>query len=458
MSRTALVVMLVVAVGLAAAAYFLLQTPKGTAGSGRVLDFDPSEITAIIIPREGTRGDRIERLTRSADGSEWNLEIEGGGPGAGTEWTVAVPQVRGLLRLLSTLPVDPADGLPDLDPKAVHVVLARGGGDVAFAVSTSRVSGKSLLWRFDDIDSDWKAAGTYWVDAQLASALTQESVLAWRDRTLLRGIGPETSKVSLRGPGGTVAAQRVLGKWGLTEPVAAAASQDAIERLVASLAALRAEEFVDAPPDGALSNPGATATVTLTSRGADGGAIASTRTLEIGSAADLAGSRLYARVIEAGASGERQYVATLDAAALSKLTTDPVSYIDPRGATFPAADVGGVVLVGRTYTRTPRGWSGDGGAEPLSAEDASVLSAFLQVITEHAAGSILLESPPGVTEWRDLELRSLGGEPLAMMRVGIDGGDGQQPRAVVRDGGVWRVYAAPDDLAAARAALGLAER
>jgi hypothetical protein len=406
--------------------------------------FDPAEITEIVIRRKGAS---TERLVRSADAAEWELVLLGADGSGETRWPVMTTQVRALLRVLSDLPGETAGPASTGETAAVTLKRARAG-DVAFEVGDAAISGRVVMKTFDETLS------AFWVDAQVAAALRREGVLLWRDRTLLRGIGPETSRVSLRGPGGALTAQRVLGKWGLTEPVAAAASQDAIERLVASLAALRAEEFVDTPPSGAMSSPSATATVTLSSRGADGAGVESTRTLEIGGASDLGGSRLYARVVEVGASGSREHFATLDAAALKNLTTDPVPYIDPRGATFPAADVGGVVLGGLTYKRTPRGWDGDVG--PAPAEEAGVLSALVQVVTEHPA-SVALAAPAGVSEWRDLELRSLGGEPLARMQVGV-GATGNEAHAVVRDGAVWRIYAAPGDVDAVRAALGLAER
>lgn len=446
-------IVLVLAVLLSGAAYVLLRgSGGGAAGGGRILEFEPSGVTEIVIRRAVGP---VQRLVRSADAGEWSLVVseDGGGESA---WPVMAPQVRGLLRILSDLHAEPA-ARSDADGRAPTVVtLRRGsGGDLEFAVSQTRLSGRVVL----ETLRGGRSAGTYWVPADVALALAPEGVMMWRDRAVLRGLGPETSRVELTGPSGSVSLARVRGRWGLTAPVVAAASQESVERLVATLAGLRAADLRSRMPT--LEPESARATVVSTSRDAEGRLTETERVLVVGPAADMAGKRLYFAVLDgAGPAGSHGVCGTIEAEGLGALTTDPTAYVDRRGAAFPAADVGGVVIGGRGFTRTTRGWTTGPEHAPLLPADADALTSLLKVAAEHSADAVVLAAPAGVAAWRDMELRSLGGDPLARVQIGIEGtaSGGGQARVVIRDGDVWRVYAAPGDVEAAGAVLAALDR
>jgi hypothetical protein len=449
MSRATVVITLVLALGLAVAAYFLLGQ-RGGEPDGRttrtVLGLNPAQTIELSITRPSGR---IERIARIDDAGNWVLTIEGPGSGVGRTWPVTAPQVRGMLRILSTLTADQATGeAPGAD--AVKIGVTQDDGAIrAITLGMKPLSGRVVA----RVEGPGTTGGTYLVRADLAEAVAEAGILAWRDAALLRGLGPDVSRIELRGAGGSLTLARTQGRWGLLAPVRALAEEEAIGRLVGRLAAAKAVDFLDrgVPDQTGLDAPASVARIETTTRDPSGRAIVRTQELRVGRAADMAGSRVFVAALEMMNDQPRgdPLIAVAGAEPLAAITTDPSAYIARVATPFGPDDVGAVLARphtggSRTFTRTLDGWispAADGATTPLPKPSAGALDALLKLLCATPADSILLAAPEGLPAV-SVELRSLGGAALASMEL-LRPVDSQPPTVTVRADGVWRVYSRP---------------
>lgn len=433
---------LILAVVLSAAAIVLLRPGpaggNGGSGSGPLLEFDPAGVRALAITHPDGRVERIRR-----DGEGWVLEA-----GEREPWVLTAPQVRGLLRILSNLPGDSPATEGEVGPSPVRVgVELEDGGSRELIIGTAALSGRVAAKA-----GTGREARVCWIRADLPEALTRPGPLGWRDPTLLRGVGPEVSRVVLRGPSGSVTLGRAQGRWSVREPIAAPADEGAVGRLLTTLSRVRIADFLDggAPADTGLQSPSATATLESIERDARGAAVVHTQTLRVGRSADIAGTKIYVEV-ERG-TGRRVVAAAAES--LATITTDPATYVSRQAAPGPASDVG-LVTVGtaRTFTRTLDGWSttgADGSTAPAPAPDAEGVTLVLRLLCEAPADQAMLNAPAQAeTRWT-VELASLGGTPIASVSIGVAPGEQGRGGVVLRTGEVWRIYASPAAFEAVR--------
>ncbi len=214
------------------------------------------------------------------------------------------------------------------------------------------------------------------------NALTK-SLSELRDARLLDFEREKLRKIALAWPGGGATLEKKGDDWHLVAPLGDLADDVAVQALISDLAALRAENFLDAPPsDAELGFDEPAYRVDL---GQEGGA---SYALVLGAKRD--GERLAAR---GGASGAVEVAASAlerlpkSAAALRDKTLASFASADAQRFTLTLAEASGAPLV-VTGTSTPEGWKTEpamaaGAASALMAEVASL---FGREIAAESAG------------------------------------------------------------------------
>lgn len=439
MSKVGVIVALVVMLLLAGALW--LASGKGTkvpAASGPLLAFDPARAVELRVTRaDGT----YEAARRGRVPGDWDIIL--GGAGTEQVWPANPGRVRAALRILSTLEAQQdADG--GLEPGAPEFAIKMEGG----ATRAMRVSAKPLGGR---VLVQVQGTRSAWVTQDIGDMLVGTGIKEWRERSAFPGLGPETSRITLKGEKGAVALARVQGKWGVREPVQEAAEADAIVKLITVLQNVEVTDFLDAgqPERTGLDTPVATITVEADQRDADGTLHTSSRTLAIGQQADIAGKAVFASM----RWGTEARTVTVAAERLASMTTDAAAYVSRRSINAPESEIGKVEVltlgtparVLHVYERTLDGWK-EATAGALTPEDAGKMHAALALLTQLPADAVVVGTPP--QSWGSagpdghfvaqstVRFSSLGGTPLAE----LDMCQSHDDPPVIGRGQVWRRY------------------
>ncbi len=466
MSRKTVLIFLILALALGAAA-LLLKRPGPPLAVGPLLSFRPSEAAHLRVERRG--GVEVARRT----GDEWTIARHAPGEDATTAWPASLTPVRAALRILSSLePLADAESgaKPDADSALVEIGLDDETRRV-FRLGSRPLAGRVLLEVVQPGADRRELEGrVFWVEADIARVLIDTGLLAWRERAAFPGIGPDTARVTMTGDSGRLALARVAGRWALREPVAAPADEQKVRALLGALAAIQVKDFGDRgfPESAGASPPLGEIIIEADQREPEGESFRTrtvTRRIEFARIAGLAGDQILVRVspttrtrradgtVEERASGTHTF--TVSAPDTSPMIGASEAYLAPRAAVTPAPDVGQVVIrrgeQSRTFGRTIDGWAErrpDGTSVPLSPIDVSGVQALLTLLcekpAEHASLAASTESP---TLW-EIELRSLGGEPLDSMTMTLPPDGGVAGGVVVHTQPVWRTYASTDSAAA----------
>jgi hypothetical protein len=437
MSRAAVIVALLLALTLSGVAWLALRPPAVDAPPGAVLDFEPSRVTRIEVTRPGSPAETLRRV--GPDG--WVLDVTA--PAAGS-FPVQTARVRNMLRILSTLTGSAAPAAAAADAGGARITLDDGtetglrflGAPIAGRVRVSKIPGGGGI--------------EYLIAADIYDALIATGPRAWRDDAAIPGLGAQTARVSTRSGDNRLSLARVQGRWAVTEPVAAPADEEAILRLVTALASVRIADFLDEQPDPSttgLASPSAIIRAENDSRELQNGEPVSrttAHTLALGGAADIGGGRVFA-AMSTGDAPPR--VVAIDAASLGDIPTRPEDYISKRALIQPAADIGGLEIdaggTARSLQRGIDGWTepgADGSPVPVLKADADAVSALLDLLTETRAQEVLRVDPASYSTLAEIEVRSLGGDPLDIVEIATVPGETGQACAAVRTGRVWRIY------------------
>ncbi len=419
MSKTAVIVALLVAVVLGVAALVLLKEKAQPAKTGSLLTFDPAAVTEI---RMDLSDGSSQSVRRAAGG--WTVVLSGPGQ-PDRSWPAAETQVHSALRIFAALaPEQPADG--SIGKPAGTLTIKSGDAFQVLKIGDQRLAGRVL------VESNRAA----WVDADLAEMLITTGIRAWRNRAALPGVGPDASRVSIQGhTGAALTLARVQGKWFIREPIAEPADPDAIARLFGVLAAARIEDFCDAGPPTAtgLDKPVARLTIETDSRDPSGKASTVRHSLVVGQAADIALKNVVARLERAGS--DRDYAETFILAGeqLAAIKTDAALYLSKRPVSGEAAEIGQVSLAmprvaspcdRQAYRRTLEGWEhqcGDAAWGPALVANVQPLTALLELLTTANPEKIMLRVNGSDPETAvKVELASLGGAPIGRVAVVID--------------------------------------
>ncbi|MBX3377415.1 MAG: DUF4340 domain-containing protein [Phycisphaeraceae bacterium] len=419
MSKAAVIVALILAMGLGVAALLVTQAGGNPSVAGPLLTFDPASVTELrVVYADGSE----QAVVRA--GSGWMVVLRTKA-GAEKEWPAATTQVHAALRIFANLvPEQPADGKV-VEPAGTLRVVA-GDGAHELAIGSQRLGGRVLVQAGD------RAA---WLDASIAEMLIDTGIRAWRSPAALPGLGMDASRISVRGhAGGEVSLARIQGRWALREPFAEPADPEAVHRLLALLAAVRVEDFCDngAPADTGLDTPAATLIIESDSRDAAGRSTTTRQAVSVGRAADVAGRTVIARLER---SGEAAFADTviLHGEPLAAINADPLHYVARRALQVEPSEVGQLIVrrafvegscavVG--FRRTLDGWETRCGEEAwrvASADDVKLVTSLVDLLATTPAEMVTRRGTAeesALSAAATVEAFSLGGTPIG--RVDLD--------------------------------------
>lgn len=438
MSTRSMLIMLVIAVGLAAAALWALRggstaeekpfvppewvrrlnadgvsTLQATYASGETLTLSKRDLENVwMLSRSGTDG-------RGIPGSDWPVRTE---------------MVGGGLTLI-------AEGIRKAEPwedevsKDADRVTIRGKDGAAreLLIGAAALGGKSPL----TLREQGKATPLL-ADARLRDLLMRESMLAWRDTAAFPKLGPGRSRITVRNALGDITMSRQQSVWQVESlsgmALGVAASEQVMDDLLKGIETLTIDRFRDSdpPPPGDWWHEGEQAipttlrfTVEQTLRLVVGENVERRRIAmdllregsTVGTDADAV-VILGAREISLDGSASKQIWgpirAQVRASSLNRLEELARAAISPRPLQIAPADLSSVTLL-RAEGGSPiaqagrvvRGWTWKDDAPGPGGVDAA---GFAALLTEPAAGVVIPDA--SVVEELILEARSVNGDSV----------------------------------------------
>ena len=433
MSKTGVIVSLVVAVVLAVVASVVLPPEERAQALRAILPFHPSQIVGINV--RTTKGDE-QTIERQIQGG-WVYVV-----GDGERWPIERVAIDNALRLLVALSAEhKADrkGRDEWETWPWFSVMLEGGQAWRMWCEP-KVMGGGRSVRVQPPDDE---AFTARVEGDILGALIETGLGAWREKLALPGLSADTSRIRLESPTQTLQLVRRSGRWRLTSPVAVAADSAAVEMLLRYLAAVEVNRFVTGDVDRAslgLDNP---ISVAMIEReivsGTQGNLVRKTqrRRLIVGGAADVAVTRFSAEITRTltGPGGtveeSSSTIVQVSAKGLSRIVSSPTEYISKRAAEVAAESVGTITV--RTldgdvrFDRTVDGWfkrpgvQEDGESPDANEQNTPTrvlldgeerLAFFLRQLCNTDAASVGIGNRFDTSELFEIELGSLTGQPL----------------------------------------------
>lgn len=338
MSTKAIAFFLVIAGVLLGTVLYLTRGGGGTPGSGASPNaappaastpwFDPAQVRAIVVRREGAPDERVER----APGGGWSYRA------GRVEWPVLVPDaaVSSLGAIAQALVAQTPTSPPAAQPGDRTIVLEPMSGEaVSLRVSAAALGGKSPV-----LATSGTRESAYLIESALVMSLLEPGPRAWRTTQVLPGAG-EASRLTLTDPDATLVLAKLENRWDVRRPIAARASQQAVSTLLGALGGLHAVRFEDAAADPSaygLNKPGLVITLETDERmlgpGGEVTVQVRTRELVVGGPADPKGdTRFVAPDLEGS------LVMVVPSAGLAAISTAPRNYLAPTATALAGADV-----------------------------------------------------------------------------------------------------------------------
>lgn len=462
MSRAGLIVSLVAAAVLTLVAAYLYGPAGAGASPGEraarvaLIPFDAQQATALEVEYPDASAVRAERAGRTLD---WWIVIEPADRPARV-WAASQASVRTALRLLGTLePVTP-ESAGAIERPGATVTLETPDDTFSLDLAPRTVGGKGLVSA--NVPGTGPIVAT--VPAEVHDLAMNPGPAIWRERLAVPGLAGagvgEISRVQLRAGDRALLLTRVQGRWSLFPDADQSvpgieADPEAVQRLLAAVAQTGIARFIDEPtPDDVTGLDAPTATITLVStrRLASGERRDRNRTLRVGRAVGLSDETLFATLDDsdaasvAGPDAEPQLFA-VDGAALATLPMLPSAYVSPIAVVASAGDVGEVVLRPEgqpplELTRTLDGWRrvADDEQRVPTPDERRVAEQVIALATR-TPGTPAMRNGAAWAPIGTVELRALGGAPLASFDLGLaTGSEGQPDRVVLADDRVARTY------------------
>ena len=428
MSKTALVVALLVAIALGVSAWIMTSNTPSTAGAGdangqngAALSFDPSAIRALTV----TTADRGTHTLIRTDAGAW-VHVPGADIPADAErvgWPVLPERARTAVTTLASLESlgAPDDSAAISDTAAVARIQLSDGTEHKLEINPDALGGRTLA----RVNAD----RYIFMDAAIAASLTKPGPVGWRVPWALPGVR-EASRLTvnrLEDDPMTIELRRVDGRWGMIQPAAVRANTGAVSGLQNVLADIQIEQFVEAGDQPGFDVTGldtpsmiiraetdtrrpvpGTMDVQVTTR---------VRELHIGAAANVEGSRLYASPDPAGS-----LLFTIPADRVYGVSTAPRAYLAVTASGTPIADVFGIDITGDDFSRSLRlqegAWYEDtnsaGRGIPVETQAAMDI---LNLVTRQPGEADLAEAG-AISKPVTIRLLDRSDQPLDVMTMG----------------------------------------
>lgn len=393
----------------------VLTTPNASAPMAgqdiALLNVPPSQIGAIRVT-DGSRAVAIEK------GDLWGgwfvtQSNEGEGDRTAQRWPASEATVSAGVRVLANAVMRREQTAPPESQRTVVVEDTEGNQLASLTMGDQSLGGR--------VSATMLGGQSGTIERELASFLSPDSLLGWRDTALLPGLDAGVVALSIAREGETLSLRRVGSAWSLESPVREPADTPAVQALIEKLILSRSERFVDTPvAEGALT--------LVVESGATGDRRRYTARLDPGASiceVTLEGTK--GGVMEQIAQA-RHAVSADVGLALDIAVTDLVS---KRSIPTPASEVAALTLSWdnaepRVLQRTSEGWT--------SREDKNIAEAWLTVLTSAGPSSITL-STPEANPYGVIKLTGFGDLDMGSCQVRID----HSTVWIARDK-VWRAY------------------
>lgn len=370
MTNRPVLIVLILAVVLGAASFFVLRKPAGGQPSQPIAWLKGLDVTQLrSVQFDWGNGSPIANIIREPVTGEWLL-IRVGTPAR----PIGVERLRPFLRLLSDLA--PLEGEKGAKPPEAAITLSLVLSNDT--TRTIRVGSSPLGGKVVAAIDDEGGPRVMMIDDGIRRMVQPESLLAWRDARFFPRAGLDPSRVRVEANGTTLQLSRVQGRWGVASPLNAPASDEAMKAMIRQLAVLKGERLLDEvdPSSDVVGVTNASATLRLESdlripRGNDVDRRTLVEEFRIGKPADLGGGSFYATSSASlldPTSGTSAVVwgpttMTVSKDVVASLAMSPTTFVSKRSVAFPGADVRSIAL----------------------ASDASVMGGELKPLTTEAA-------------------------------------------------------------------------
>ncbi len=453
MSRTTIIIALLLAALLGGAAIFALRpkTPSGTTGP-LLAGFDISGVNRLEIGRGAGPSTSIELHDRAA--GVWVMHWVDAG-GVARTWPASASRVRAALRLLAELMSDPAAGSGPSDPKATRVTISTSGAaQRVLLLGEGAVAGRTRV----TLEGSSPPAAAL-AESALLQVFQSEGIEAWREPSIFGTEVSDASRLTIGSGSREIVLARVGKSWGMQAPLVAPADEPTVTTVLNALASSAVRSFLArATPecDQALAGPASKIVVESTHRGGAGDADRWTvvQSVTIGGAADVGGSSLFARLeamIEVPSTRTSAVIwgpalVTVDREAVNAIPADPAAFVSRVALRTPLAGVGALAFSIRTEnqdttwtaTRTPGGWKA--GEDPASTRTSAVLDAVLKLVTQERAGAVRLDEPEGLRVAARVDIISPDRAKVEECTLLVPTSQSAKHSLTVGSGGAWRTY------------------
>jgi hypothetical protein len=435
-------ILLVVALALAGALFFVGRPKPPAAPPVPLITLPPRDITSLELTwaADGSLMSRMHRLDDGLWVANWKVgDVVG-------SWPVIPSRIAGALTLLSKVEGTPSDAVETLgDP--VRIVLAGGGNSTTLSAAKRAFGGVGSVVRPPDGTHPALAAD---VDGQLIQVFQRQDVMAWRDLSVFPGDLSQTARIFLNPPLHVVAGvqppaqpadlpiavrtrlQRVGSRWSLIEPANVPADRAQIEGFIALLKKLRIAKFPTEQPGwvGGRDADFTQSIVLETDRrnpdaSGNGERWTIRHELELGPFAGEQ-STLARASVSLIKDGRTEYlwgptIIMVDAATDVELMRPAEAFSTRIAARAVAADIRGVLVAtgNKSYTarRSLEDWK-DSQDQNIPLIERDAIKGIITLLTETPASRVVLgsvETPPA--DAATVELNGAGGPPLDTIKL-----------------------------------------
>lgn len=434
MSRTAIIVLVIVALGLGATLYFVNQKPQSAGGSdsspgsslptGPAFEVDTAQVVALTVTEPGG----VTRSVYKTPVGGWIYAELPVTTEPDTGWPVDVSRVRSALQTISPIPAAGRSDSVTVSDSAPIIELRLADGTVrSLQVERESVGGNSLAL----VDSEQ----TVLIPADTVSEILSHGPESWRITSPLASIFSDASRVTITSGDNRIALAKIENRWTIRGPISARADKEMVRSLLSELAKMSIAEFADTSD--LITEPVATFEVERDDLiSSDGSARRVTRrVLTIGGQITPGGSKRIATVRgtdlppvtpiiieQAGISTDEQF---------AKLAL-PEVYISKHPLHERREDIGIILFrpmgdmdAERGFRRELEGWNEmnpEGGMRTAELPDREALDQALTMLTTEIGMPRIASDIDQYRPLTRIELYTLDGSDLGSLQVGYTDG------------------------------------